>query len=1097
MELGKRISRPLLAGRVRDALESGGALLTAGAGYGKTTLLEEALSRAGRPVAWVSCSETERAAGMLLTRILDAVARAAPGASDALTERLAAAPQQVDVLAATRELLVELPRLLVEPVVLVVDDAEHLDSADDPLRLLSQLIRAGTPSLHVAVATRKPLELRVAKPRAAGRLSEFTASDLAFDFAECAALLQARIGHDPPQEDVEGLMQATEGWPLGLGLAIAFEAREERLGGEPARVRNLRSVPGVHAFLVEEVFDSLDAELREAALESSVARVVTPAVAGALGLPDDFGAAIERAGMLVRPAGGDGSYAYHPLLREFLLERLGFDRGEQELRRLHGAVAPAIAEAGDPVQAIEHWLAARSWPAAVAAIEREGPGLAKTSPVLLRRWLSLLPSKPRQLPTIRSLEGQLEWGAGDHPRAAGVLRDAVRGFRYRPNPPAEWFARFALADSLFSIGEFDELSELVDGWDDPAVAVTGILAPATVAYIAVAFATTGRIEESDRLAARALEHPDAALLAPVEALRLSFRDLPGGHLDEILARLEAAVQELERSDPFNRRLQFLATLALVYSQRGCPDEALRVLMRLREGGSGGVVPVLVDSTRAWCALLYATQGRLQEAEAELALYESREKGWRRIVGELAATCVAQLRGDVAGTVAGADRALAVAAHGPVVFSDWAASQLIPPLVAVGKSARAREILDDAFGLIDQVYPGTRGRFSRGRLLALRAWLRHTDGDFPGADADLLLCWEEAGATLAHTLRGEWKRLEVVVWEALERGVLEPMQTVGALARAFPEGLQLVQFLGHPLAAVRRAALEPAAASGHPEALSRLGKLAEDPDPELAAAASRAAERLARTLPPLRIELLGGFAVRRGSWRAADAWKRPVDARLVRFLLVNRDRRVPEDVIFEALWPKLPVASARKSLQVSISRARRVLDPPGAEGSVMESVERTYRLALGERDTVDAEEFSAAAQTALIETGEHRRRLLEHARSLWGGEPLPEERYSDWAIGHRELLVDRYTAVLGALVELHEIAGEHAQAAEVARQLVDLDALNEGGHRALITAYARAGRIGYALRQYLECRRVLVEQLGVEPSEATSRLQAEILAGHPV
>jgi DNA-binding SARP family transcriptional activator len=88
-------------------------------------------------------------------------------------------------------------------------------------------------------------------------------------------------------------------------------------------------------------------------------------------------------------------------------------------------------------------------------------------------------------------------------------------------------------------------------------------------------------------------------------------------------------------------------------------------------------------------------------------------------------------------------------------------------------------------------------------------------------------------------------------------------------------------------------------------------------------------------------------------------------------------------------------------------------------------------------------------------------------------------------------------VLAALADVHDRAGDHAGTAEVARELVDLDPLNEGGHRVLITAHARAGRTGHALRQYLECRRVLVEQLGVEPAEATSRLQARILAGEAV
>ena len=111
--------------------------------------------------------------------------------------------------------------------------------------------------------------------------------------------------------------------------------------------------------------------------------------------------------------------------------------------------------------------------------------------------------------------------------------------------------------------------------------------------------------------------------------------------------------------------------------------------------------------------------------------------------------------------------------------------------------------------------------------------------------------------------------------------------------------------------------------------------------------------------------------------------------------------------------------------------------------------------------------------------------------------MPEERYSDWAAPYRERLIDLYTELLAALVQMHEAAGAHAQAAEIARDLVDLDPLNEGGHRALIAAYARSGRTGQALRQYLECRRALVEQLGVEPAEATSRLQARVLAGEPI
>jgi DNA-binding SARP family transcriptional activator len=175
----------------------------------------------------------------------------------------------------------------------------------------------------------------------------------------------------------------------------------------------------------------------------------------------------------------------------------------------------------------------------------------------------------------------------------------------------------------------------------------------------------------------------------------------------------------------------------------------------------------------------------------------------------------------------------------------------------------------------------------------------------------------------------------------------------------------------------------------------------------------------------------------------------------------------------------------------------VLDTPGSRQSIIESADHAYRLRLGEHVSIDSEEFRAAAERALGEHGDGRTALLERARELWRGEPLPEERYSDWATAYRERLIDRYIAVLTALVKARERVGDHAGAADLARELVDIDPLNEAAHRALIVAYARAGRTGHALRQYLKCRRELVEGLGIEPAEATSRLQARVLAGESV
>jgi DNA-binding SARP family transcriptional activator len=176
--------------------------------------------------------------------------------------------------------------------------------------------------------------------------------------------------------------------------------------------------------------------------------------------------------------------------------------------------------------------------------------------------------------------------------------------------------------------------------------------------------------------------------------------------------------------------------------------------------------------------------------------------------------------------------------------------------------------------------------------------------------------------------------------------------------------------------------------------------------------------------------------------------------------------------------------------------RRVLDLPGAS-TVIDFSGLLYCLRLRAGDSVDADDVDAAARAALADATSRQLPLLERAASLWGGEPLPEERYSDWALGWRERLTDVYAPILAALADVHLRSGDLAAATIRARDLVKLDVLNEGGHRRLMLAHTRAGQRSQALRQFLACRRASVEQLGVEPAQGITCLQQRILAGESV
>jgi LuxR family maltose regulon positive regulatory protein len=247
-----RIRRPVLAADLAAAVEGGAVLLVAPAGGGKTLALEEALAVDGRPVAWVRCSEADRDPGWLLAHLVHAVTGAMPGAADVLADRLAAAPERVDTRLAVRELQAELERLLVDPLTIVFDDAEWLAPSPEVARVVSDLLAARASLLRVAVCSRQPLPLGMAKLRATGRLTELGPADLAFSVEECAQLLRERGGHDPPSEEVEAVWQATEGWPLGV--ALAGRSRHTPQAAAAA-------TRALDRYLAEEVLDPLDPSL--------------------------------------------------------------------------------------------------------------------------------------------------------------------------------------------------------------------------------------------------------------------------------------------------------------------------------------------------------------------------------------------------------------------------------------------------------------------------------------------------------------------------------------------------------------------------------------------------------------------------------------------------------------------------------------------------------------------------------------------------------------------------------------------------------------------------------------------------------------------
>jgi LuxR family transcriptional regulator, maltose regulon positive regulatory protein len=287
--------RPELRARILAAIERGSVLVVADGGFGKTTALEDALGASEMDAAWVPCRDAGGDPGRLLGLVVEAVRAAVPGAADVLAERLATAREPVDPERAAAALTRELERLLVDPLVLVLDDGEALDESPGALAVVSRLLAAQTASMRVALAARHRPGLRLARNRAAGRVLELGSGDLAFSAAECAAYLRLVAGREPDPEEVETLVEATDGWPLGIALAAG--------AAEPGGRGPTRGV--ADEYFAEEILGPLDPELRGAVLAASTAPDLDVAEAAGIGPEGGLADTLEGRGLFVR-SGLDG-----------------------------------------------------------------------------------------------------------------------------------------------------------------------------------------------------------------------------------------------------------------------------------------------------------------------------------------------------------------------------------------------------------------------------------------------------------------------------------------------------------------------------------------------------------------------------------------------------------------------------------------------------------------------------------------------------------------------------------------------------------------------------------------------------------------------
>jgi DNA-binding SARP family transcriptional activator len=258
-------------------------------------------------------------------------------------------------------------------------------------------------------------------------------------------------------------------------------------------------------------------------------------------------------------------------------------------------------------------------------------------------------------------------------------------------------------------------------------------------------------------------------------------------------------------------------------------------------------------------------------------------------------------------------------------------------------------------------------------------------------------------------------------------------------------------------------------------------------------------------PELRIQTFGQFRL----WcdgRAIEVWERPQAETVLKLLLVRRargGRAVAADELITRLWPDSDEEGGRKKLLPLISNARHTLEPdiePRDSHFILRS-SNGYFFDLGDRVTWDLLSFREhLRQGRRLVREEHWAEAaaeLEKGRTLYRGDFLAEDRYTDWVIEMRREIATDFCDLLTLLADVYALLGRYPQAIDAGETALRKDPLLEGVYRRLMRFHYCKGEKGQALRVYRDCLKLFEELFGESPTLATRELYQAIANDAPV
>ena len=1052
----------------------------AGAGYGKTTLIAQAVSARSVDTVWYRLDAPDKDLVVFLRYLIAGFQKYFPEFGLGILARIESSEKLSNQQDTVLTMFVgELEKAIKKEIMIVLDDFHLVNDSPEIKNTIEFFLSHFPPLVHLVLISREQPSIPLSRLAARRQMIHITEEELALTPSELERLYLQLFRLPLNPGTIEILHEKTCGWVSGLILYY------HKLKGKNPRdidkivSRFSHSNKMVFSYLEENVFQMLESETKEFLIKTAVlSRLDAEFCNSLLQITNsrDILKRLEDSHLFTFCVDEERQwYYYHHLFQGFLRSKLTSEMDAIEIRALHGDAAVLYETEGDDEEAVNHFILAERIEEACQVLARIARSLIKKG--RLQRISSYLKNIPcryhKREPWIQFLQAGMMEISGNPQHAIPEYESALINFRRRNLADAANECLVELAFNHLYLGNFKSaetaFTQLLKKLDVPHLRMEAF------GHLSFISCLLGDMKASKQYFDAAFsELPDpnddmsgmfTAMLKLYKGWRLYFSGdfLSAASEGKEVKALFWAGSSF-RVQALNYHLVALTHLHMGRFAEGLESARAGLSMLKRKGVRPDMYYALLLISSAFNSLfLSGPDQALSEAEESLKCFQNFGSRW----GQSWSLWLMHLIDMLMGKPAAAESKLRAGLdliHGMGIGLNEGQLKISLSMVLVQKRQfeEAQQLLREIDNRV------ARLEWYRFWIALVYARLYTETGDHQSAldQFTISLQLSEAKAYDFWIVFGKDWMIPLLVG-LYSHGKMKPY-----IQRIF-------KALG-------------------PEAESGLSRLHNPGNPRLARAAAEIMQCLPKPPPQaLKIHLFGRFRILRGSKEIpADRWKSKKALMIFKYLICRRMQGyTPRDMIMELIWPDENPEKTRKRFHVALAALRKTLEPElprGVQSSYILSSGDAYLLNVGEDGWVDTEHFNRELELAKNCADSSITHHL-NAEALYAGPFLAEDLYVPWCEHERERLQNDYLHILEEIIGFYESQKQLGACIDYTGKYLNTDKYAEHIYQKLIKYYASLGNNTMAARTYKKCRQHIAVELDIPLSSETEKIYKEILA----